>query len=355
MPGIPYNRIQNGISIFAKSLDASKGTVMYIVTGGAGFIGSAMVWKLNQMGIDDVWIVDRLGNGSKWKNLVGLKYSEILTPDDFLDSIFEHERLPGNTDAVIHLGACSSTTERDAGYLLNNNFRFSRSVAEVAAAQNIRLLVASSGATYGDGEFGYDDTTENLHSLRPLNMYGYSKLLFDQWAARSDTLKSLASLRFFNVYGPNEYHKEDMASMVYKSFRRVVEKGDLELFKSHRPEYRHGEQRRDFVYVKDVIDCMWWFLEHPSANGIYNLGTGVDETWLELAVAVFAALDKPVDIRFVDMPESIRDQYQYRTRADISRLRAAGYEGRFRPVAEGVRDYITNHLMRANPYINNEQ
>ncbi|MDR1744590.1 MAG: ADP-glyceromanno-heptose 6-epimerase, partial [Planctomycetota bacterium] len=285
---------------------------------------------------------------------LGLTFTEILSPDDFLASLSEHEHLPEDTDAVIHLGACSSTTERDADYLLNNNFRFSRSIAEAATGQNIRLLVASSAATYGDGELGYEDGTENLDALRPLNMYGYSKLLFDQWAARTGALEHLASLRYFNVYGPNEYHKEDMASMVYKSFRRVRDEGSLELFKSHRPEYRDGEQLRDFVYVKDIVDCMWWLLEHPEANGIYNMGTGVEETWLELAGAVFAALDKPVDIRFVDMPESMRGQYQYRTKADISRLRAAGYGGRFRPVAEGVRDYVVNHLARANPYINNE-
>lgn len=326
---------------------------MYIVTGGAGFIGSAMVWKLNRMGIDDVWIVDNLGSGMKWKNLVGLEFSEVMTPDDFMNSIIEHGRLPEETDAVVHMGACSSTTERDADYLLANNFEFTRSLAKTAAAQNIRILAASSAATYGDGEQGCDDSALNLHKLRPLNMYGYSKLLFDQWAAKTGLLDSIASLRFFNVYGPNEYHKDDMASMVFKSFQKVRDEGRLDLFRSHRPDYKDGEQLRDFVYVKDIVDCMWWLIEHPEANGIFNMGTGSEETWLELAGAVFAALGKPVDIRFIDMPESIRGQYQYRTKADISRLRAAGYKGAFRPVAEGVRDYITNHLMRGNPYIGN--
>ena len=326
---------------------------MYIVTGGAGFIGSAMVWKLNQMGIDDVWIVDTLGSGSKWKNIVGLKFSEILGPEDFLGSILEHDHLPEDTDAIIHMGACSSTTERDADYLLNNNYRFTCTLAETALEQNIRLLVASSGATYGGGEFGYDDGVENLDRLRPLNMYGHSKLMFDQWAARNGALNSLASLRFFNVYGPNEYHKEDMASMVFKSFRKVRDEGRLELFRSHRPEFKDGEQLRDFVYVKDIVDVMWWLLENPGVNGIFNVGTGVEETWLQLAGAVFAALGKPVNIDFIDMPESIRGQYQYRTKADISRLRAAGYKGSFRQVKEGVADYLLNHLMQDNPYINN--
>ena len=326
---------------------------MYIVTGGAGFIGSVMVWKLNQMGIDDVWIVDTLDSGDKWKNLVGLKYSEILGPDDFTHSLLEHDHLPDDTNAVIHLGACSATTERDADYLLGNNYRFSRTLAETALEQNVRILVASSAATYGGGEFGYDDGVENLDRLRPLNMYGYSKLMFDQWANRSGSLAKLASLRFFNVYGPNEYHKGDMASMMYKSFNKVMREGRLSLFKSHRPDFKDGEQMRDFVYVKDVVDAMWWLLENPQANGIFNMGTGVEETWNQVAAAVFAAVGKTPDIDYVEMPENIRNQYQYRTRADISRLRAAGYTGSFRLVAEGVKDYIVNHLLKDNPYINN--
>ena len=326
---------------------------MHIVTGGAGFIGSAMVWKLNQMGQDDVWIVDTLGSGVRWKNLRGLRFSEILSPEDFLASLEEHGHFPDDTDAIIHMGACSATTERDADYLLNNNYRFSRSIAEIAAGQGVRLLVASSAATYGGGEHGYPDDPEIMDRLRPLNMYGHSKLMFDQWAHRNGMLDKLASLRFFNVYGPNEYHKEDMASMVYKSFNRVRDEGKLVLFKSHRPDFRDGEQMRDFVYVKDIVDAMWWLLETPAANGIFNMGTGVEETWNQLAAAVFAAIGKKPDIEYVDMPESIRGQYQYRTKADVSRLREAGYKGEFRLVADGVRDYIVNHLMKDDPYITN--
>jgi ADP-L-glycero-D-manno-heptose 6-epimerase len=328
---------------------------MHIVTGGAGFIGSAMVWKLNQMGVDDIWIIDTLGSGAKWKNLVGLNFSEVISPEAFMSGVLETDSLPDDARAIIHMGACSATTERDADYLYDNNYNYSRTIAEAALAKGIRLLVASSAATYGGGEHGYDDAPEILPRLRPLNMYGYSKLLFDQWAAKTGALGSLASLRFFNVYGPNEYHKEDMASMVFKTYRVVLETGKLQLFKSHRPDNRDGEQLRDFVYVKDIVDAMWWLLEHPEVNGIFNLGTGVEETWLTLAGAVFAALGKPVDIQFVDMPESIRTQYQYHTKADIARLRQAGYAGEFRPVADGVRDYVVNHLLQDNPFINNDR
>lgn len=326
---------------------------MHIVTGGAGFIGSVMVWKLNQVGIDDIWIVDRLQKDSKWKNLRGLKFSEIISPDDFLASLLEHGHLPENTEAIVHMGACSSTTEQDAEYLLNNNYRFSQSIAKAALDQDIRLLVASSAATYGDGKYGYDDGEDNLYRLRPLNMYGYSKLLFDQWAARSGALRKLASLRFFNVYGPNEYHKASMASMVFKAFNRVMDEGKLGLFRSHHPNYKDGEQQRDFVYVKDIVDAMWWLLTKPEVNGIFNLGTGVEETWNNLAKVVFAATGKPVNIEYIDMPVNIRKQYQYHTKANITRLRDAGYEGTFHPVADGVQDYIVNHLMKDDTYINN--
>lgn len=324
---------------------------MYIITGGAGFIGSAMVWKLNRMGIDDIWIVDSLGEDAKWKNIRGLEFSDILSPDSFVENLLEFGGLPAETEGVIHLGACSSTTETDADYLLENNFRFSKVLSEQALNQGVRMLVASSAATYGAGEHGYPDDPEIVGKLRPLNMYGYSKLLFDKWAAANGHLDNLVSMRFFNVYGPNEYHKEDMASMVFKSFNILKDGGHMRLFKSHRPDYKDGEQSRDFVYVKDVVDVMWWLLENPEANGILNIGAGRDETWNQLAAAVFSAMDKTPNVEFIDMPDSIRNQYQYHTRADITRLRAAGYKGTFRPLEEGVHDYIVNHLQRDNPYL----
>lgn len=326
---------------------------MHIVTGGAGFIGSAMVWMLNRMGIRDIWIVDDLADGTKWKNLPGLQFNELLGVKEFIENIEMDGALPEGTEAIIHLGACSATTERDADYLRNNNYEYSRVLAEHAIDAGVRFIAASSGSVYGAGECGYSDSHENLWQLRPLNMYGYSKLLFDQWAERSGAIKNLASLRFFNVYGPNEYHKGDMMSMVAKSYRLAAKGEAVKLFRSHRPDYGDGEQARDFVYVKDVIEVMWWLLEKPNVNGVFNIGAGEEATWNRLARAVFAALGREPRIEYVDMPDTIRGQYQYHTRADISRLRAAGYDGTFRTVEDGVRDYVVNHLERDNPHINN--
>ncbi|MDR1534127.1 MAG: ADP-glyceromanno-heptose 6-epimerase [Planctomycetota bacterium] len=327
---------------------------MYIVTGGAGFIGSVLVWKLNRMGIGDVWIVDSLRRGDKWRNLAGLAFAELIQPGEFLETIRREGGLPAGAEALVHLGACSSTVEADADYLLENNFRYSRTVAEAALARGTRLIVASSAAVYGGGERGYGDGAGNLGSLRPLNMYGYSKLLFDRWAVASGSERRLASLRFFNVYGPNEYHKGDMASMVFRSYRGVAGGGPMTLFRSHRPDFADGEQKRDFVYVKDVVEVIWWLLENPGANGIMNVGSGEEETWNQLGRALFAAVGREPDLRYADMPANIRDRYQYRTRADIRRLRAAGCPVNFRPLAEGVRDYVANHLSRSNPWVDND-
>ncbi|MDR2391337.1 MAG: ADP-glyceromanno-heptose 6-epimerase [Planctomycetota bacterium] len=325
---------------------------MYIVTGGAGFIGSAMVWKLNRMGVDDIWIVDTLRKGEKWKNIQGLVFNEMLTPERFLESL-DRDGFPEGAEALVHLGACSSTIETDADYLLANNFLYSRKLAETALAAGVRAIVASSAAVYGGGEFGYDDDPKNLFRLRPLNMYGHSKLMFDRWADRSGASSRLASLRFFNVYGPNEYHKKDMASMIFRSYGRVAAGGTMTLFRSHRPDYADGEQKRDFVYVKDVVDVMWWLLDTPGANGIFNVGSGREETWNRLAEALFATVGRQPDIRYADMPPNIRDKYQYQTLAEIGRLRSAGYRKAFRPLADGVRDYVERHLSRTNPYIGN--
>ncbi|MDR3210451.1 MAG: ADP-glyceromanno-heptose 6-epimerase [Planctomycetota bacterium] len=326
---------------------------MYIVTGGAGFIGSAMVWKLNREGISDICIVDRLRKGPKWRNLPGLSFTDIVSPEEFLDRLDRSKGLPPTTQAVIHLGACSSTTEADADYLLQNNFQFSRELAEAALARKTRFLVASSAAVYGAGEQGYADHPDNFPRLRPLNMYGYSKLLFDSWAKQSGILDRLASLRFFNVYGPNEYHKGDMASMVFKAYGQIRKTGRIRLFKSYRDDFADGEQKRDFVYVKDVVEVMWWLLNHPEANGVFNIGSGVAESWNELAAAVFSAIEAPPSIEYVEMPASVRHQYQYLTQADMTALRQAGYQGEFRRLHDGVSDYINLHLDRSDPYINN--
>lgn len=324
---------------------------MYIVTGGAGFIGSATVWMLNRRGIDDIWIVDDLAADASWKNLAGLRFAEIMGSEEFLRFVEARGRLPDGAAALVHLGACSNTVERNAGYLLMNNYRYSVRLAQAALATKCRMLVASTAAVYGDGEWGNDDGVDGIHRLRPLNMYGYSKLLFDRWMVRRKAVDRLAALRFYNVYGPNEYHKGEMASMAYKAYGQIRERGSARLFKSYRAEYADGGQMRDFVYIKDVVDVLWWFLERPEANGFFNVGSGVAESWNSLIEAVFSELRLPVRIEYIDMPDALRGQYQYHTRADTSRLRRAGYAGEFRAIRDGVNDYIVNHLTNGEPYL----
>jgi len=253
--------------------------------------------------------------------------------------------------AVVHMGACSDTTERDAAYLMENNFRFTRRLAEWSLSRNIRFIYASSGATYGDGAAGYSDDDEVSLRLKPLNMYGYSKQLLDLWAIRGGVSTRLAGLKFFNVFGPNEYHKGEMRSVIHKAFGQIRETGVVQLFKSYRPEYRDGEQVRDFVYVKDVVEVIGWLLKHPEVNGIFNVGTGTARTWKDLVQAVFAAMNRPTRIEFVEMPEHLRDRYQYRTEADISKLRRAGYFGAFRSLEEAARDYVQNYLLKEDSYL----
>jgi ADP-L-glycero-D-manno-heptose 6-epimerase len=316
---------------------------MHIVTGGAGFIGSAMVWQLNRMGVDDILVVDNLSTSEKWKNLVGLKYSDYLHRDEFHKYLVrEHD--PFRTDAIIHMGACSSTTELDADFLMENNYRYTQLVCRFCLNHGARFVNASSAATYGDGRLGFSDDHPGLRALRPLNMYGYSKQLFDLWALESGILEHIASLKFFNVYGPNEYHKGDMKSVICKAYKQIGETGKMKLFKSYRPDYPHGGQKRDFVYVKDCVELMWWLLEHPDVGGVFNVGTGQARPWVDLANAVFAAMDKAPDIGFIEMPEAIRDKYQYFTQADMSKLRAAGYDKPFTSLEEGAADYVKNYL-----------
>lgn len=317
---------------------------MIVVTGGAGFIGSALVWGLNRRGREDVVIVDRLGLGEKWRNLSGLRFEEFLDKQAFLADL-ESGAWEGRIEAVLHMGACSSTTERDADYLMENNYRYSVRLARWCVANGVRLVYASSAATYGDGSAGYADEEDRLGGLRPLNAYGLSKHLFDLHAVREGWLRSCVGLKFFNVFGPNEAHKGAMRSLVAKAFPEVRRSGRLRLFQSHRSEVGDGEQRRDFVYVKDVVEVTLFFLAHSGLAGLYNVGTGRSRTWNELALALFAAADRSPGIDYVPMPKSLRGSYQYLTQADIGKLRAAGCREEFTGLEEAVQDYVRQYLM----------
>jgi len=249
------------------------------------------------------------------------------------------------------MGACSSTTEQDADYLMENNFHYSCRLADWALAKGVRFIYASSAATYGDGSLGFSDDDRQTRGLQPINMYGYSKQLFDLRVLREGLQDRVAGIKFFNVFGPNEYHKGDMTSVVFKAFHQIRETGRVRLFKSYRPEYDDGGQKRDFVYVKDCVEILWWLLNHREANGIFNLGTGQARTWNDLIWAVFAALGRPVEIDYIEMPEALQGQYQYFTEAQMDKLRAAGCPMRFGTLEEAVGDYVRNHLLKADPYL----
>ena len=324
---------------------------MIIITGGAGFIGSAMLWELNRNGEENIIVVDDLGSTTteKWRNLSGLNFTDFISKDLFPD-LLDRNAIKG-ISAIIHMGANSSTTETDADHLLTNNFGYSKKIASFCMAHEVRLLYASSAATYGDGSNGYNDQIEGLNVLRPLNMYGYSKHLFDRWAVKQHILDKVAGLKFFNVYGPNEYHKGDMSSVVYKAFHQILEKGSLSLFESHRPDYREGEQLRDFIYVRDCTRIMAWMLENPSVSGLYNVGTGTARSFNDLAKATFSALDRQPAINYIPMPETLRNKYQYYTCADISKLRSAGFSSAFTSIEDGIREYVQHYLSSDNPYL----
>jgi ADP-L-glycero-D-manno-heptose 6-epimerase len=323
---------------------------MIIITGGAGFIGSALVWKLNAEGIDDILIVDHLGTSDKWKNLVNRRYKDYVHKDEFLGMVY-NSHVPFDAEAVIHLGACSSTTERDADYLWRNNFSYTRHLAEWTHRNDIRFIYASSAATYGDGALGFSDDDDTSLELKPINMYGYSKQVFDLWVLNRCLDNRMAGIKFFNVFGPNEYHKGDMRSVVHKAFGQIQAEGKVRLFKSNRPEYGDGGQMRDFVYVKDCVEVLWWLLQHPDVNGIFNLGTGQARSWNDLMAAVFAAMDRPTSIEYIDMPPGLEGQYQYFTEARMDKLRGTGCPVAFRPLEDAVRDYVVNHLLTKDPYL----
>ncbi|KAF0233934.1 MAG: ADP-L-glycero-D-manno-heptose [Desulfovibrionaceae bacterium] len=323
---------------------------MLIVTGGAGFLGSAVLWKLNEMGREDILVVDNLSTSEKWRNLVNRRYVDYVNKSEFLSRIQGGGNIFGAT-GVVHLGACSATTERDADYLYANNTRFSVELCRFCQEHGLRMVNASSAATYGDGSQGFEDGPESLDGLKPMNMYGYSKHRFDLTARREGWQDNVASLKFFNVYGPNEYHKGDMMSVACKAFAQIRQGGKVKLFKSHREGVEDGGQLRDFVYVKDCADVVWWLLENPHVGGVFNVGSGRARSFKDLVRAVFSAMELPESIEYVDMPEAIRETYQYYTQAPIARLRAAGYDGEFVSLEDGVRDYVQGYLAAGDRYL----
>ncbi|HTX20629.1 MAG TPA: ADP-glyceromanno-heptose 6-epimerase [Candidatus Aquilonibacter sp.] len=323
-----------------KSDDFSGSRIL--VTGGAGFIGSALVWALNRRGCENIVICDIPGTDKKRRNLAPLKFSDYVGAGQLLPRL--QNGALGKFDLVLHMGACSSTTEKDGNFLFRNNFEFTRDLAGWSLAKKVRFVYASSAATYGDGAAGMEDDDSRLDKLRPLNLYGWSKHLFDLHAKRAGFLDCIVGLKYFNVFGPNEDHKGDMRSLVHKSFGQVKSEGVIRLFKSYRKDFRDGEQKRDFLYVKDAVAMTLHLAANKKANGLFNIGSGGARTWLDLANSVFAALRKKPKIEFIEMPEAIRDKYQYFTQADISKLRAASFKEKITSLETAVADYVQNYL-----------
>jgi ADP-L-glycero-D-manno-heptose 6-epimerase len=321
----------------------SKNKDKILVTGGAGFIGSALIWALNKRGVDNILVCDALASDEKWRNLVPLKYADYIDADDLLEAVDVGDDL-GGVAKVFHLGACSATTETDAAYLMRNNFEYTKRLAHWALENEARFVYASSAATYGDGSQGMDDVDGNLDRLRPLNMYGYSKHLFDLYAQRAGILDRMVGLKYFNVFGPNEAHKGDMRSVVDKAFGQIQATGQVKLFKSHHPDYEDGKQQRDFLYVKDAVEMTLFLADQTEARGLFNIGSGVANTWLDLVEGIYAALGGEPKIEFIDMPEALREKYQYYTKADIGKLRAAGYQEEVTSLKGAVADYVQNYL-----------
>ena len=329
-----------------KPTDFSDARVL--VTGGAGFIGSALVWALNRRGCDNIVVCDRLGTDQRWRNLTPLRFADYVEADALLARL--QAGALGKFDLILHLGACSSTTERDAGYLIRNNYEFTRDLAAWALDHKsrrkknaVRLCVLRRNVRRRRGGHGHDD--KQLDQLRPLNMYGYSKHLFDLHAKRAGFLNRIVGLKYFNVFGPNEDDKGDMRSLVHKSFGQVHTEGVIRLFKSYRSDFRDGEQKRDFLYVKDAVAMTLHLAATPKADGLFNIGSGAARTWLDLARAVFTALNRKPNIQFIEMPDAIRDKYQYFTEANLSRLRAAGYTAPVTKLEDAVADYVRNYLV----------
>ena len=318
---------------------------MLVLTGGAGFIGSCLLKKLNDCGKTDIIVVDNLASTEKWKNLVGKKYEMYMHKQEFF-MLLVQGKLDKEIEGIIHLGACSSTTEQNADYLMRNNLNYTKTLAQWCLKNGKKMWYASSAATYGDGSLGYSDSDELTPRLRPLNMYGYSKQFFDEWLIRNKCQNKLTGFRFFNVFGPNEYHKDSMRSMILKAFPRARDEKKISLFASDRQDYADGEQKRDFVYVKDVVEVIMYFYQNPSIGGIYNIGTGKAQSWNEVARAMFKALGTEGTIEYVEMPDILKGKYQYFTEADLTKLRKAGCKHQFMTLEQSVGDYVRNYLTK---------
>ena len=316
------------------------------MTGGAGLIGSAIIWGLNNRGLENIWLVDWTEPDSlKSRNIKALSYSRHLSPEDFRKMIRENSPELSEIITIFHLGACSNTTETNEDYLNDNNLGYTTELCQWSLDEDVRFVYASSASTYGDGAQGMDDQEEDLQKFNPLNLYGWSKHKFDLLAQQNGWLEKIVGLKYFNVYGPNEEHKGDMRSVVSKAYEQISSTGEMTLFKSHHPDYRDGEQMRDFLYVKDSVLMTIWLAENTHANGLFNLGNGKARTWLDLGRAIFSALGTEDNIRFVEMPEILRDKYQYFTEAKIDKLRNAGYRNEQFSLEEAVKDYVSNYLV----------
>jgi ADP-L-glycero-D-manno-heptose 6-epimerase len=315
-----------------------------LVTGGAGFIGSALICELNNRGFDNIVVADFLGVGDKFLNLVPLRFADYVEAETLLDLVKKNDAKVGKITHIFHLGACACTTERDASYLIKNNYEYTKELAHFAVKSNIRFVYASSAATYGDGAMGMSDR-ETIANLRPLNMYAYSKQLFDLYALGNKL--PIYGLKYFNIFGPNEYHKGNMRSMVLKSYESILATGKAFLFKSERPEYENGAQMRDLLYVKDAVDMTLFFGDVAGTGnaGVYNIGSSVASTWIDLVMPIFDAMGRKIDIEFIEMPAELKNKYQYYTRADISKLRNIGYNGKITPLRDAVADYVKNYLI----------
>lgn len=324
-----------------------------LVTGGAGFIGSALIWALNQKGIDSIGVVDALKPDERYKNLVPLRFKDYMESDELLARVKSEDPSLQSVETIYHLGACSSTTEKDSRYLMQNNYAYTKDLAHWATKQGKRFIYASSAATYGDGSQGMLDQESNIAALRPLNAYAYSKQLFDRYALHQGWFSGpnpIVGLKYFNIYGPNEGHKENMRSLVHKAFHQIKEEARVQLFKSHRPDYKDGEQKRDFLYIKDAVRMTLALGTAKGVGGIFNIGSGKAHSWLELIQAVFKALDQLPEIAFIPMPETLRAKYQYFTEAKIEKFLRFyqthyGQAFSFTPLEAAVRDYVQAYLL----------